>query len=321
MQTPTTTPQTTTLIESDYKPIRADLLAQIRAYKSTNKLSDEKFARLIGASGSQVNRALNNKFEGTPEVFESKVEDFFKAEPSRRAAREELFENEFSRSIKTFLDTVRRTEDIGIAYCAAGKGKTSGIALYLAENPLAVGIELSKWNGGADGLARLMFASIDARSWKGNTSRGDFLAGRFAESRRLIIIDNAHRMTAGARQWIFDFHDATGCPVALVGNPEILDAIRLNDQQFSRVGLRSEIKGGGAKQAESDGDKLTEIHWPEARGKLAGLAATVIKNRGHLRALKKQLLLARDLAAGFDTPAEAFEAAHTKLVRDYSLTK
>ena len=308
-------PQTTAT-----KPIRADLLDQIRAHKSAHKLSDDKFGKLVGMAGSQINRALNGKFEGTPETFESKVEDFFKADPLRRAKCEILFENEFSKAMKSFLETVRRTEDIGLAYCAAGKGKTSGIQLYFADNPTTISIELSKWNSGADGLARLIFHSVDARRWRGNTSRGDFLVERFAGSRRLIIIDNAHRMTAGARQWIFDFHDATGCPVALVGNPEVLDAIRENDQQFSRIGLRSEIKGGRAKD---DAERLVSIHYPQADGQLADLATIVIKNQGHLRALKKQLLLARDLftSGGFSSHAEAFEAAHTKLVRDYSLTK
>jgi len=316
MNTPQPPPQTTT--PTEFKPIRADLLDQIRAYKSVHKLSDEKFAKLVGISGSQINRALNGKFEGTPETFENKIGDFFKAEPARRDAREELFENEFSKSMKNFLETVRRTDDIGLAYCAAGKGKTSGVRLYVADNPISISIELSKWNSGSDGLARLIFNQIDARRWRGNTARGDFLVARFSDSHRLIIIDNAHRMTSGARQWIFDFHDATGCPIALVGNPEILDAIRENDQQFSRVGLRREIKG--AKSSE-DARHLTALHWPEAAGQLGDLAATVLKNQGHLRSLKKQLLLARDIAPGFDTPAEAFEAAHTQLIRDYSLTK
>lgn len=318
MNTPTTQQQTTAPTEPEYKPIRPEIIGQIRAFKSAHKLSDEKFAKLVGASGSQVNRALNGKFEGTPETFEAKIEDFFKAEPARRAAREELFENEFSKNLKSFLDTVRRTEDLGLAYSPAGKGKTSGIRLYLAANPTAIGIELSKWNSGSDGIARLLFAQIDARRWRGNTARGDFLAERFSGSRRLLIIDNAHRMTSGARQWIFDFHDATRCPIALVGNPEILDAIRENDQQFSRVGLRREIKGAAPAD---DARKLTALHWPEAEGQLAGLAATVIKNQGHLRALKKQLLLAREISGGFPSPSEAFEAAHTQLIRDYTLTK
>lgn len=311
---PTTTPQTTPT--ESYKPIRPELLAQIRAYKTEHKLSDDKFARLVGASGSQVNRALNGKFEGSPDTFESKVEDFFKSEPTRRAAREELFENEFSRSVKNFLDTVRRTGDMGLAYAAAGKGKTSGVRLYLAENPTAIGIELSKWNAGADGITRLMFNSIDARSWRGNVARGDFLVDRLAGSRRLVIVDNAHRMTSGAREWIFDFHDATKCPVALIGNPEILDPIRMNDQQFSRIGLRREIKAGRAKE---DAERLIAIHWPESAGQLGELATAVIKNHGHLRALKKQLLLSRDIAPAFDSPAEAFEAAHTQLIREYAL--
>jgi hypothetical protein len=166
-----------------------------------------------------------------------------------------------------------------------------------------------------------LFAAVENRAWKrNNESRGEFLTGRFKGSRRLVVVDNAQRLTAGARQWLFDFHDATGCPIALLGNPEILDKIRLSDQQFSRVGLRREIKGGDAR---GDAGSMVRLHWPEVAedAALLALAVSVVKGRGHLRALKKQLLLARDIFTNgdFAAPADAFRAAHTQLIRDYKL--
>jgi hypothetical protein len=86
---------------------------------------------------------------------------------------------------------------------------------------------------------------------------------------------------------------------------------------FSRIGIKREIKGNGRPQ--EDADMLVRLTWPEALGKLGTLPVQVVKERGHLRALRKQLLLARDIATAFESPAEAFKAAHTQLVRDYAL--
>lgn len=299
------------------RPMPPELLSRLGAFKRENSLSDERLGRLLGCAGSQVNRALNDKFVGDIDSFVVRAEDLLKSDPARRRIREQYRWNGFTRNLRDNLDLIRRTGDIGLLYSPAGKGKTCGIALYLSENPLAAHLSLSKWSGDAAGITRALFRHVESRGWVRNAgSKGDFLTDRFRDSNRLIIVDNAHRLTRGARQWVFDFHDETACPIALVGNPEILDEIRKNDQQFSRVGFRKEIKGAGASD---DADMMVEMFWPEARGKLGRLPAQVIRERGHLRALKKELLLARELLPKCESPIEAFRAAHTQLVRDYAL--
>jgi DNA transposition AAA+ family ATPase len=297
----------------------AALIERLKAHKERHGLTDNALGKLLGVSGTMVNRAVNGVFKGNAQAFAARAADFLHNDPARRQAREEVFDSGATRAVRDFLETVRRTGDVGLAFSPAGRGKTMGIRLYLADNPLAVGLELADWSHCAAGLERALLAAVDGRGWKRNReSRGEYLAARFRGSRRLIVADNAHKLTAGARRWLFDFHDFTGCPVALVGNPELLDAIRQNDQQFSRVGLRREIRGG--KPAD-DAASMLRLHWPEAGedGELLALAVVVIREQGHVRALHKQLELAKDIHGNFDTPAEAFRAAHTQLIRDYKL--
>jgi hypothetical protein len=67
---------------------------------------------------------------------------------------------------------------------------------------------------------------------------------------------------------------------------------------------------------------VTRAVFPDADRVLIDLAATVAGQAGHLRALHKQLLLARDFASQpdfRDKPEAAFKAAHKLLVRDYTL--
>lgn len=316
----------TTLIDSPstpqqpIRPIRQDLVDGLVAYKRENEISDSSLAKLIGTNGSAVNRAINGKFIGDVKAFEGLVEDFLRNEPLRRRVRETLFIHGFAVNVRSFLEVIRRTNDVGLGFSAAGKGKTCGVALYLADNPSAIGLDLTRWSGGSRGIARLLLEQIGVRaSLKKNIVITDFLVSKLKDSNRLIIIDNAHRLSSSGRQWVFDFHDATGCPIALVGNPEVLDEIRRNDQQFSRIGFVLEIQSG--KDATSVANNMVRRHWPEAEGKLGGMPLQVLKGPGHLRSLRKQLLLARDFSqvGEFADPTTAFRAAHEKLVRDYQL--
>jgi DNA transposition AAA+ family ATPase len=304
------------MIDPEIHPVRADVIERLVAFKKQSGLSFEEIANLIGSSAAQVNRAVNKKFKGDPITFEAKVEDFLKNEPKRRRDSKVLFENDFSREVGNFLETVRRTNDIGIGHCQAGMGKTKGITLYVIKNPTTISAELPIWDAGVNGVERILFNCIETRGWDHNTSRGDFISARLSGSHRLIIIDNAHKLSFRSRQWLFDFHDQSGCPIALIGNPEILEEIKKNDQQFSRVGLLCEFRG---QSASVDAERMIKIHWPDAEGKLDGLPIQVIKEQGHLRSLRKHLELARDIATAFDSPEEAFRAAHTKLVTNYKL--
>ncbi|MDR1304491.1 MAG: hypothetical protein LBK76_04625, partial [Verrucomicrobiales bacterium] len=168
----------------------AALLERLAAYKREHELTDNDLGRKLGVSGTMVNRALNGKFAGNARTFAARVADFLRNDPARRRVREESFANAFTRGVADFLETVRRTGDVGLAYSPAGKGKTMGVALHAAANPLVVAFELAKWNCGASGLERALFAAVENRAWKrNNESRGEFLTGRFKGSRRLVVVD------------------------------------------------------------------------------------------------------------------------------------
>jgi len=310
---------TTVIDPKDLKSLSSKLIQQVTEFKTANNYSDDDLGRMVGASGSQIYKATHAKFVGNLESLESKILDVLKNEPIRRKVSAELCQNVFANNMHNFFQTVQRTDDFGLAYSPAGKGKTSSMHLYLAKNSLAIGITLHKGGGNAGSMVHLFFREINAKGFNRNKglSRWEFLVKRFRHSHRLIIIDNAQRLARSGREWLLDFHDETECPVALVGNPEVLDYFRQCDQHFSRIGLNREIKGGSPQE---DAAFLVKQFWPESEGKLGKLPLQVIKEEGHLRALKKQLLLAREISGGScDDPITAFKAAHTQLIRDYKL--
>lgn len=302
------------------KPYTEATRAWLQAYRERNSYTLHDLARQLATNVTQVSKYLAAKPEGDVARLEGTVDDVRANEARRREAKHEYFETPVSRAVAGVFETIRETNDVGLLFGAAGVGKTCGVALYLAANPSALSVTVTEWAKGARAMERLLMGAVSARGWRGNVTRADFLVAKLSRSNRLIIVDNAHELSIGGIKWLFHFHDATDCPVALVGNPEVLDLIRPSDQRFSRIGLKRELKLKGG-QARAVAAQLTTSLWPDAAEEVAGLTEAIAEQHGHFRALRKELLLARKIhGASKDTSyADAVKAAHTQLVRNYAL--
>ena len=300
------------------KPYHESIRAALAAYREKHDLDLRALARETGSNVTFIHKYLTGKPEGDVDAFEERAADALKTAPGRRSTAAHYFETDVTRAINSACETIRKTNDVGLIHGPAGIGKSAGIALYAVANPNSLAISLTRWHRGAEGIEALLAAQFEGRRRK-RTRRIDWLLERLRDSQRLIIIDNAHRLTRGGLQWIFDFADETSCPIALVGNPEVLEAIKLNDQQFSRIGLHRELK---LKQSEQAASSMLERHCPKEAHKLETLAVQVAAQRGHLRALKKHLLLMPEfIGAARGDSRKAFAMAHTQLVNDYTLTE
>jgi len=107
----------------------------------------------------------------------------------------------------------------------------------------------------------------------------------------------------------------------MVGNPEVLEEIRRNDQQFSRIGIHQKVELDHRHMGDYARAMVAALV-PDPQDELFALAAQVAEQRGHLRALRKQLMLMLDLVSTHTyagDQARAFTGAHARLVRDYKL--
>ena len=73
----------------------------------------------------------------------------------------------------------------------------------------------------------------------------------YRDSDRLIILDNAQRLTERSRKFLIDF-DATRTPIALLGNPEIV-------QQFSAT-INTSAAGRCRNITLSDAEHAAEVN-------------------------------------------------------------
>jgi DNA transposition AAA+ family ATPase len=289
----------------------------------------EELARLFGSNTAQLSKYLSAK-EGVHPVgdvarLEAVARDVMRA-AARRAARTkaDIFDTPVTEQVRTVLETIRKTCDVGLIHGPAGIGKSQGLAKYQEQNPSTIGICAFRWAAGPSDLTFRVFDSMDTRKYPGNVRRIDWILERLRRSERLLVVDNAHRLNANGLQWLFDFHDETGCPLALVGNPEVLDAIRKNDQQFSRVGLMREVNLGKKDRLQTNlagiAARMCKRHLNEDGEDIRDLCVRVLSERGYLRALDKHLRLVVEMLPHFKGELrEAFLAAHTQVVSDYRL--
>jgi len=304
------------------QPYNEELRAKLETYKNSYDppLTNKDLARELGVGTTQISKYLNGKPDWDVRVYESTVEDVLKAAEMRRAGDQKvMIETSVTKQINAVCETIRKTNDIGLIFGPAGTGKSVAIAMYSASMPSAIAITLTKWAANAHGIERLLFAALETRNYrKSGKSRAEWLLSRLRNSNRILIIDNAQRLTKSGREWLFDFQDATGIPIALVGNPEVLDAIEDNDQQFSRIGIVQSVK---LQDASEIATKLLESASPEAHEQIGDLARTIASKKGHLRSLKKHMLLIPELLPACEgNYREAMLAAHTQLVSDYKLS-
>ena len=118
---------------------------------------------------------------------------------------------------------------------------------------------------------------------------------------------------------LFDFHDATGCPVVICGNPSILSAVEKNDQHHSRCLIQHEV---ALKKEEHQflAEQLCQRIMPNCP-EIWPYALQVISKEGYLRSLEKVLktTLVFSELNGLEDPVQAFKSAHAKSTRNYKL--
>jgi DNA transposition AAA+ family ATPase len=298
------------------KAYDADLRAALSAYKAEQHLTNAQLARQIGVGETRVSKYLNGSPDGDVARLEQNARDVLAAAPARRGVAESLFETDASIEVATVCELIRKTNDIGLIHGPAGAGKTSGIDRYCASSPATIRVTLSRWDAGPAGLEASICDRLEAPRSR-RERRSAWMLRTLTGSNRLLILDNAHRLTRGALAWLFDFWDATRLPIAMVGNPEVLTLIEENDQHFSRIGVVATVQ---VAEPESFAREMLRLHCPANERELLKLATAVAAERGHGRALLKHLLLVPEFmaVAGGDA-RRAFKLAHTRLVNAYSL--
>jgi DNA transposition AAA+ family ATPase len=300
----------------------SELRTQLREHMQLHGFSNPMIGRELGYSQAVVSQWLGGKYPGDVAAVEARVRDYLRGFQRRRLSGIETVECEVTRQVHTALEAIRRTNDVGVVLAEAGEGKSRSLDLFVDRNPTAVLFRTRSWCADKLSVEGALMDAVGRGGYDNRTRRAVWLCEKFAGSGRLLIVDDAHKLTRPALQWWFDFHDETGCPIGFVGIYELLDKLKDDAQRFSRVGLLHEVK---PKQPRELLTHLVGRLAPGARNgeadELLMLCEQVAEQHGHFRAVFKQLKLAAEIKEG--KPAlgwvQCFQGAHGKLVREYKL--
>lgn len=288
-------------------------------------LSNNQLARKIGCSPSIISQWLapeGNKYTGDIARWERSAEDFIRNDARRRSSGVETTDCDVATQMRSAFELIRKTNDVGLLLAESGYGKTRGLELYQAQNPTVIVFQVRSWAADKGSVEGVLFEAIGRAGYDGRTKRATFMSMKLTGSDRLLIVDDAHKLTRPALQWLFDFTDETQTPLALVGTFELEDKVADDAQRFSRIGLRVELVPTNVRDLIKH---LIKSHAPglsAGQSDLVDLCEQVANEHGHFRAVHKQLKLMAELKEHSEksvTWQEAFRQAHTQMVRRYKL--
>ena len=306
-------------LDAKFSPRSEGCFLRLQSYQSRNRLSDEQLGKRLGSNGTYVSRYRNNKFLGDISEFEGRAEQLL--------AREELMDGDEGKlsdkgfcvePVNSFLNLVRNQRMMGVGYGPAGRGKSKACQLYAAAHKGTIYLHVNAWATGRDRVIDDIARIAGVRRAKSDKTMTDSLLRVLRDSDRLLIIDNAQRLTESGRKWLADFHDATRIGIALVGNPEIEEQFLRNDQHASRLGRCVDVTA--ITDAKTTVLHLLKSYLPDALEDKAtqaeALAILRLEDGGAARAVKMHLRLATKIREGSPqtTPAEAVKLARTQLV-------
>jgi DNA transposition AAA+ family ATPase len=318
-----------------------ELHRQLFELQRRKEWSDETLGRKLGKNGSYVSRYRHNSpekpFIGSMPTFEACILQLLTTEDLMEGDRLKLSDKGFAiDGVWGFLRYIHANRMIGVGFGEAGRGKTCAARLFAARNPNVVYVHVYKWSGAYDPFLEMLRSAgrvrigLAASAKVGTKTRkketvAEALVRTFRDSDRLIIIDNAQRLTEASRKFLADFYDVTRTPIAMLGNPEIEDQWNKNDQHGSRLGRAIDVTLNEPESApaanKSTVHELLSQFMPSATQDVAAqkLTLEVIKTRkrGACRTARYMLTAAEYIAKNSAAPmsaAEAIRLAQTQLV-------
>ena len=298
-----------------------DLRAALAKLRADRKLTNPSIAKLFSVSATFISKYINDSLDHDPKDFEAIAADTIRAIENRLDLASRLFETSVSRAMAGRIDIARRTGHSCLFGSPAGEGKTSGGILYQLAHPSSIYFKLAGTDRNSRAINSHLWAALRKSDWSDNVQRWSVMVDAVRDSQRAIICDNAHRLDTSGRNALFDFSEDTGCPVIFLANPEILELIKRNDQQHSRIGVYTDLRLSEADLPEVSRRVAAQLSDDATADEISDLVAFVASKPGRLRAVRMHVILMQELRAK-NPKADArasFRTAHRNLVSDYGL--
>jgi DNA transposition AAA+ family ATPase len=246
-------------------PIPKEKIDKVRtavlAYIKQHEISRKQLAHEVGPSPSVISEFLAGHYGGRCEEIARDLNGWLEIDARRRRDQVQrgFVWTAVAKEMMSYARKCMSLRSIGLVYGYTGMGKTITAQAIAAEFRSSVYVLVGDDDTGVRGIRDAIFEAVTsnkrAKRNREQLSIAEFLTG----SGRLILIDQAHKLTKQAMGYVFDLHDRTRCPMLLVGTVALQQRLAPNadgafNQLSSRVMFRCNLAKGAMKR--NGGDRL-----------------------------------------------------------------
>ena len=287
-----------------------DLHARTKIALKEWSMSAATLAKKAGYSSAALSQWLSGKYGADVVALESKIRSALDLITLEKVGGVKTIPTVQSRAFGNFARIAVQTRSIIAVVGDSGAGKTRSAALYMQENPTAIYYYVTEQTAGAAVLRNFLFAAAGIRGARGRVEGGALVAKkrelneRLRDTDRLVILDNAHRLSRAAIQLLMDLHDIAHLPMVFLGTDSLLPKIKSDVQWWSRcryvfpldVDTEKDKTGGWDELVRHQAETILECTAADAR-KIVTAARGLALGEGHFRCVESALILARYMRA------------------------
>ena len=304
-------------------PCDLALRASLLAFRddSQGRWNNSTISRQIGYSPRVVSDYCapdGNKYDGDTPAVERAIKEFLRDQRLISDTNVETIQTEITRKIEAAIEDIRTARRIGVIIGDPGIGKTRALALYCRTHELA--ISFSAWEGECSktAVADLLFHAADVANLKRGDNKIKVLAEKLNQSGRVIIADDAHKLSPHALQLLYDFRDRAGSPIVLIGDTRLLAKLESDKQRLRRTGAVTYLKiKDPVPLIEHHIDALLPKNHHDERKEIIQLCQQLAKQEGLFGSIQMELSLAARIKTAKPDLSwlVAIQSAHKRLIR------
>lgn len=288
-------------------------------YVNENRITLQSVAKDLGCHASTLTQFKNSKYQGDQDKLARAVNEYIGRQTERRQVQlpRGFVELEAAQRMLVVVRQAINHSAIGVIVGPAGVGKTMTLQAAASMFAGSILIRISQSTTRSTGLMNEFARAMGTPRRNGVAATFRTVIDALRGTNRLILIDEAHKLTELGLEAIRDVHDEAGVPIILCGTSRLRQSVSdhtmFYGQMSSRIIARVDMvefmtEGGGGRRRkplftvedirkvfESDRVRLTDdaCRWlsalschPGAGGlrlvhKVLAIASMVAKWRGH----------------------------------------
>ena len=227
---------------------RIEVRAALKAYLAKHEIRHKDVARQIGdIKTSTVHQLINDKYKASTATQDDhlrSLNSWMEGDARRRRTKpdDRFVETHVAKLMLNAARMASEMRTMALVYGPSGVGKTM-VAHVIAERFTgAILLRISRGNSSYTALRSILFTRLRLR---GRRVKSDRPAGltmderifeALRDSHRMIVVDEAHRISPSGLEFLRDIHDECGVPILLLCTKDLLDRIRAeNDEEHGQL--------------------------------------------------------------------------------------